>query len=251
MLKLFWADLHIHTVLSGCAEVEMIPPLILGQANRLGLNLIAVADHNACHNAEAVIRASEGTGIHVLPGVEFQSREEVHLLCLFDTVSQCRQWQEKIFQKLPPLVNKKGTFGTQFVVNPDGEWIRTEERFLAGACDIGLEEAVGEVSSLGGMAIPAHVDRPSFSLLSNLGLIPDSLGVHGLEVTPQFAPETGFQKWPQLKNWRLIVNGDAHRLNEIQKRTLFEMESPAVREMILALKGEQGRRVIVEWPMAS
>ena len=230
----------------------MIPPLILGQASRLGLNLIAVADHNACHNAEAMIRASEGTGIHVLPGVEFQSREEVHLLCLFDTVSQCRRWQEKIFQKLPPLANKEEAFGTQFVVGPSGEWIRTEERFLAGACDIGLEEAAAEVASLGGTAIPAHVDRPSFSLLSNLGLIPDSLGVcggiHALEVTARFIPETGFQKWPQLKAWRLIVNGDAHRLNEIQKKTCFEMESPSVREIVLALKGEQGRRVVVEWP---
>jgi predicted metal-dependent phosphoesterase TrpH len=250
MLKPFLADLHIHTVLSGCAEVEMIPPLILRQAKRMGLSLIAVTDHNACHNAEAVIQASAGSGIHVLPGMELQSKEEVHLLCLFDTVHQCHEWQEEVFKKLPPLVNKEEAFGAQFVVDSAGEWIRTEERFLAGAADIGMEEAVAEVHSIGGMVIPAHVDRPPFSLLSNLGMVPDSLKVRALEVTPQFIPDIGFEKWPQLKAWCLIVNGDAHRLREIQNRTLFKIAAPVVQEIDLALKGEQGRQVVVEWPEA-
>jgi len=111
MLKPFLADLHIHTVLSGCAEVEMIPPLVLKQAKRLGLSLIAVTDHNACHNVEAMIQAAQGTGIHVLPGMELQSREEVHILCLFDTVPQCQQWQETVFTKLPSVSNKEDIFG--------------------------------------------------------------------------------------------------------------------------------------------
>ncbi len=109
--------------------------------------------------------------------------------------------------------------------------MRTEERFLAGAADIGLEEVVAEVHSMGGMVIPAHVDRPSFSLLSNLGLVPDSLEVQALEVTPQFVPTIGFQKWPQLKAWCLIVNGDAHRLQEMQNRTLFKIAAPVVQEI--------------------
>jgi len=248
MLKPFWADLHIHTVLSGCAEVEMIPPLILQRAKQLGLNLIAVTDHNACHNAEAVIQASAGSGIHVLPGMELQSREEVHLLCLFDTVRPCRDWQEEVFRKLPPLINKEAAFGAQFVVDSGGEWVRTEERLLAGAADIGMEEAVAKVHALGGMVIPAHVDRPSFSLLSNLGRVPDSLNVRALEVTPLFVPDIGLEKWPQLKTWCLIVNGDAHRLREIRNRTLFKIAAPVVHEINLALSGEQGRQVVVTWP---
>ena len=248
MLTPYLTDLHIHTVLSGCAEVEMIPPLIIQQAKRLGLGLIAITDHNACHNVEAVIQASGGTGIHVLPGMELQSKEEVHLLCLFDTVGQCYEWQEEVSKKLPNLTNKEEAFGTQFVVDASGEWVRTEDRFLAMSVDIGLEEVVAEVHSIGGMVIPAHVDRPSFSLLSNLGMVPDSLDVQGLEVTPQFIPVKGFQQWPQLKAWCLIVNGDAHRLQEIQNRTLFNIAAPIVREIGLALRGEEGRRVVVEWP---
>jgi len=226
----------------------MIPPLILRQAKRMGLSLIAVTDHNACHNTEAVIQASAGSGIHVLPGMELQSKEEVHLLCLFDTVRQCRDWQEEVLKRLPPLLNKEAAFGTQFVVDSTGEWVRTEERFLAGAADIGIEEAVAMVHSLGGVVIPAHVDRPSFSLLSNLGMVPDSLKVRALEVTPLFVPDVGFEKWPQLKTWCLIVNGDAHRLQEIQNRTLFKIAAPLVQEIDLALSGEQGRQVVVTWP---
>ncbi len=226
----------------------MIPPLILQQAKRQGLSLIAITDHNACHNVEAMIQAARGTGIHVLPGMELQSREEVHLLCLFDTILQCQQWQEAVLDKLPSLGNKEDIFGAQFVVDVTGEWIRTEEHLLAASTDMGVEEVVAKVHALGGMVIPAHVDRPSYSLLSNLGFVPESLDVQALEVTSRFVPETGYPQWPQLKGWCLIVNGDAHQLQEIQNRTLFKMEAPVIEEIGLALKGEQGRKVVVEWP---
>ncbi len=111
----------------------MIPPLILRQAARLGLSLIAITDHNACHNVEAVMKAAEGTGIHVLPGMELQSKEEVHLLCLFDTVSQCQEWQREVFQKLPSLGNREEVFGAQYVVDATGDWMWTEERLLAAS----------------------------------------------------------------------------------------------------------------------
>ena len=248
MLKPFLADLHIHTVLSGCAEVEMIPPLILKQAKRLGLGLIAITDHNACHNVEAVMKAAEGTGIHVLPGMELQSKEEVHLLCLFDTVSQCQEWQQEVFEKLPSLGNREEVFGAQYVVDATGDWMWTEERLLAASVDMALEEVILNVRELGGMVIPAHVDRASFSLLSNLGFVPEGLDVYGLEVTPRFVPGNGFQQWPQLKAWCLIVNGDAHRLQEIQQRTLFKISAPLIEEISLALRGVGGRKVMVEWP---
>jgi 3',5'-nucleoside bisphosphate phosphatase len=248
MLRPYLADLHIHTVLSGCAEVEMVPPLILKQAERLGLGLIAITDHNACHNVEAVIEAADGTGIHVLPGMELQSREEVHLLCLFDTVSQSQEWQQEVFQKLPPLTNREEVFGAQYVVDSTGDWRTTEERLLASSVDMALDEAISKVHELGGIVIPAHVDRPSFSLLSNLGFVPEGIDVQGLEVTPRFIPSSGFRQWPQLKAWCLIVNGDAHRLQEIQHRTLLKISAPVVQEISLALQGMEGRKVVVDWP---
>lgn len=250
MLQPYWADLHVHTVLSPCAEVEMIPPLICRQARQLGLALLAVTDHNACHNAEAMIEAGAGSGIHVFPGLELQSREEVHLLCLFDTVGQCREWQQIVFDKLPRLANREQIWGAQFLVDATGEWRGSEDRLLAVSADLGLEEVVRLVEAGQGIVIPAHVDRPSFSLLANLGWIPEGLAVPALEVTPRFVPEEGFRKWPQLVSRTLIVGGDAHRLREMQRRTRFWIEAPRIEEIRLALRGERGRTVSVDWPEA-
>src|SRR5512139_2660318 len=99
------SDLHVHTVLSPCAEVEMIPPLIVRQAIQLGLEIIAITDHNSAGNAAAVIEAAAGSGLTVLPGMEVQSREEVHLICLFDRVEQALGWQEQVLSALPDLEN--------------------------------------------------------------------------------------------------------------------------------------------------
>jgi 3',5'-nucleoside bisphosphate phosphatase len=247
-LRLFRADLHIHTVLSGCAEVEMIPSLILWQAEKKGLNLIAITDHNACHNVEAVMEAAVGTPIHVLPGMELQTREEVHLLCLFDNLENCRTLQGTVFERLPFMANQEDLFGPQYVVNAAGEWLWTEERLLATSTDLTLEETVNQVALLGGVSIPAHVDRPSYSLLANLGLVPENLPIKALEVTSFFDCQEGCRKWPQLANRCLIVNGDAHRLEEIQNRTQFKMALPDIKEMIMAFQGQQGRQVLVEWP---
>ena len=87
-MNYYCADLHVHTVLSPCAEIEMIPPLIVHRALQAGLALIAVTDHNSAENVAAVIEAAEGTGLTVLPGMEVQTREEVHLTCLFDSLEQ-------------------------------------------------------------------------------------------------------------------------------------------------------------------
>jgi 3',5'-nucleoside bisphosphate phosphatase len=226
----------------------MIPSLILWQAEKMGVNLIAITDHNACHNVKAVMEAAVGTPIHVLPGMELQTREEVHLLCLFDTIEKCQALQETVFERLPYLANKEELFGPQYVVNAAGEWLWTEERLLATSTDLTVEEVVTRVAFLGGLSIPAHVDRPSYSLLANLGFIPEGLSLQALEVTSYFNREEGYRKWPQLENRCLIINGDAHRLQEIQNRTLFKMALPEIKEMIMAFQGRQGRQVLVEWP---
>jgi hypothetical protein len=244
------ADLHIHTVLSPCAEVEMIPPLIVRRAQELGLGLIAITDHNACDNASAVQEAARGSGVTVLPGLELQTREEVHILCLFFSSQSCRQWHDHVQALLPDLPNDEDHFGPQFVVDATGEWARTEERLLAASADLTVEEAVQGVHSLGGLAIAAHVDRPSYSLISNLGFIPQNFRADALEVTPRFVPSTGYAKWPQLADWPLVVSSDAHRLCEMQRRTLFRIADPKGSDLPMALRGEGGRSARVHWPAA-
>ena len=153
-MKTFRADLHVHTVLSPCAEVEMIPPLIVQKALEMNINLIAITDHNATGNINAVMEAAQGTDLTVLPGMELQTREEVHLLCLFDTLEQAETWQKVVDSILPKLSNNSDFFGEQYIVDASGEFIRHEERLLIVSAEIGLDEAAEQVHVLGGFRHP-------------------------------------------------------------------------------------------------
>ncbi len=176
-----WADLHIHTVLSPCAEVEMIPPLIVRRAKELGLGLIAITDHNSAENVGAVMRAAHGSGVTVLPGIELQTQEEVHLLCLFATEEQALAWQALVYACLPALRNRDDLFGAQYVVDETGELVRQNDRLLLTAAAFPLEEAVARVRELGGLPIAAHVDRMANGFMTNLGFVPPGLELAALE----------------------------------------------------------------------
>lgn len=240
MIKPLYADLHVHTVLSPCAEVEMIPPLIVQQALALGLGLIAVTDHNAAANCAAVVAAAAGTGLVVLSGMEVQTAEEVHVLCLFDAVEQALTWQGIVFDHLPDLPNVEDVLGAQFVVDAAGEYIRTEDRLLLTSTDLTLDDVVRRVKSLGGQAIPAHVNRPSFSLLANLGFVPPGLAVPALEIFRFTQPADLVAVHPELIAWPLIRGGDAHRLSEISRAVRFSMDTPGVAGLAQAFAGQAG-----------
>jgi PHP family Zn ribbon phosphoesterase len=244
-LRSLLVDLHLHTVLSACAEIEMIPPLIVRRACELGLDVIAVTDHNCAANVEAVSRAAEGTGLAVLPGMEVQTREEVHMLCLFDTLDQVMAWQQVVFAALPDARNNKEVFGAQLVVSARGKCRYIEERLLATSAALSVEQVADRVTSLGGICIPAHVDRPSYSILSNLGFVPPTLRIAGIEITRLTTPRKYIQLCPALSHYGLIVNGDAHRLAEMGARTRVLVEAPTVSELSMALAGLGGRETRV------
>ncbi|MBU0490754.1 MAG: PHP domain-containing protein [Chloroflexi bacterium] len=243
LLRPILADLHLHTVLSACAEVEMIPPLIVREARRRGLGLIAVTDHNAMSNAPALMQAAEDSGVTVWPGLEVQSREEVHLLCLFDDLEPAAAMQEVVWTHLPPLQNREEFFGAQYVVDAEGEYSYTEERLLQTSTDLSVEQVAALVEQLGGLCIPAHVDRPAYSLLANLGFVPPTAGFLGLEISPLTTPDQARQRFPAIGAYLLLIGGDAHRLNEISARTLLKIESPTIAELRLALLDQDNRAV--------
>lgn len=231
----FRCDLHLHTVLSPCAEVEMIPPLIVRRALELGLDLIAITDHNATHNIAAVQRAAADKPLIVWPGMEVQTREEVHLLCLFDDNAAAFAWQQRVDDALPPLLNDAEHFGGQFVVDETGEFIREHTPLLLTSTAFSIEDVVAQVNALGGLAIPCHVDRPSFSLLANLGFVPPQLDVPALEISARLTVAQARAQFPQLGRWPLVQNGDAHRLSEMIARTRLSLAAPTVQELRLAL----------------
>jgi 3',5'-nucleoside bisphosphate phosphatase len=244
-LRTIRLDLHVHTVVSPCAEVEMIPPLIVKRAHDLGLDLIAITDHNTAENVEAVQVAARGTGIVVMPGIEVQTREEVHLLCLFDTLDQICAWQAMVYNSLPSLANRPDVFGAQFVVDATGDFLRENERLLLTSVAMSTEETVAAVREIGGLPIAAHVDRPSYSLLGSLGFVPEGLALGGLEISRRQTAQGFRGKYPSLAHWPLIGSSDAHQLADMAVRSVASVRAMTVVELELALQGREGRSVTI------
>jgi 3',5'-nucleoside bisphosphate phosphatase len=244
-VQLYLAELHIHTVLSPCAEVEMIPPLIIQEALDKGIKIIAISDHNASANVPAVVKAAEGTNITVLPGIEVQTKEEVHVLCLFDTMEQLAGAQNFIDQHLPASLNDPEYFGEQFVVDETGEFVRREHQLLITSIDLSIDCVLAFVESLGGLAIPAHVDRQAFGLLANLGFIPHGVQIDAVEISRNTNASKAHERYPQIRGLPLIQSGDAHRLDEIIGANAFWIEEPTIAELRMAFRNENGRSMHV------
>lgn len=240
------ADLHVHTVLSPCAEVEMIPPLIVERACELGIDIIAITDHNASANVGAVQKAAEGSGLTVLPGMEVQTREDVHLLCLFNSLSDLEIWQRKIDLSLPDEVNPAEHLGEQFVVDERGEYIRTETRLLITSTKLTIDAVIEQVNAMNGAAIPAHVNRSAYGLFPTLGFLSPRWNIPALEISRHTTPEKLHRDFPSSQNLPLIQSGDVHRLDEFLGSVYFTMEAPTLPEILKALKNENQRETHIK-----
>ena len=245
-MKTFRVDLHVHTVLSPCAEVEMIPPLIVQEALERHIDIIAITDHNASANVRAVQKAADGTGLTVLPGMEVQSHEDVHLLCLFASLADLEAWQHQVDHSLPDELNPADHLGEQFVVDEHGEFIRSEARLLLTATEFSIEEIIEHVNLLSGIVIPAHVDRTAYGLFPTLGFLADWWHFPALEISRHIKPEILREKFPTSKNHPLIQSGDVHRLDEFLGTTSFELEAPTLQEIRKALLGEGQHNVHIQ-----
>jgi hypothetical protein len=235
----------MHTVLSPCAEVEMIPPLIVSEALERGIELIAITDHNASANVSAVMQAAQGSGLTVLPGMELQTREEVHLLCIFQDLSVLSDWQAFIDQRMPAMENRPDYFGEQFIVDFTGDFLAREDRLLLTSAEISLDEAALEVTRRGGLAIPAHVDRKTFGLIANLGFLPEGVPIEAIELSRHVDPARADQLFPQMKGVPRIQSGDVHRLEEFLGVNEFTLAEPTLAEIRLALAGQSGRSLLI------
>ena len=221
----------------------MIPPLIVAESIERGLGMIAITDHNSTANIHAVMKAAEGTDLKIIPGMELQTREEVHVLCLFDRLDQAEQLQALIDSHYPDLKNNQEFFGEQFIVDETGEFIKREERLLITSVDLSFEEVVHEIHDLEGMAIPAHVNRQAYGLFANLAFIPEGVQVEALELSRHLSIKDAPLLFPQVNGYPLLIGGDAHRLDEILGRNEFEIQHRTISELKLALMGVEGRSI--------
>jgi len=242
MLKGLKADLHVHTCLSPCAQVKLSPLAVVKQATALGVDVVGICDHNSAENAEAALEAARGRGVCVLPGMEVSSSEEVHILGLFDTLQSARSLQEIVYRNLPGENDEK-TFGLQVVANADDEVLGFNQKLLIGSTTLGVDQIVDTIRSLGGLAVAAHIDRESFSLISQLGFVPDDLALDALEISPDLSHAEAINRYdPSLP---LIQSSDAHKVEEVGRCcTVFSVETASIDELRMALREQDGRGII-------
>lgn len=242
-LRHFSADLHLHSVLSPCGDLRVSPASVLRRAREVGLDLIAFTDHNMAENGRALGALAAGSGVAVLYGMELETAEEVHLLCLFDQLEAALQWQETVYAQLPEIDNDADRFGDQVVVDAEENIVRFEPRLLANATEITFAAACAQVEARGGLAIPAHVDRRVQSLISQLGFPPPGLALSAVELS-RFAGEEMRRQHPWLNSVPVVRFSDAHFLHEVGAQfTRFQLAAPTLEEIRWALRGEEGRRI--------
>jgi PHP family Zn ribbon phosphoesterase len=244
MLKTVRADLHIHSCLSPCGDEAMRPRALVNKALTKGLDMIAICDHNSAENTAAFIRAGDERGLKVLPGIEVTSREEIHLIALFDIPEDCTALQNLIYQNLPGE-NVEEVFGPQTVVNERDETVGVNRRMLIGATLLPLEQIVSMVGSLRGVTIASHIDRQAFSLLGQLGFIPEGLSLDGLEISARTSKEEAQKRFYAYRHYSFVRFSDAHYLEDIGKNiTHFLLAQTTSEEIKMALHHQEGRRVV-------
>lgn len=243
-MKTLLADFHIHTLLSPCAEIEMTPHHIVMRAAQYGVDAVAITDHNASANAAAAVEAAKSYGVKVFPGMEVECREEAHIVVLFDTLEQLAAWQKIVDAHMSGLKNNAERFGAQFIVDDDDNFIAEEERMLLGPLKLPAAEVIQKVNAMGGMAIAAHVDRPAYSLLMQLGFLPSDMGLAAAEISSAGIRELKEQKLKlALGGLNYVTDSDAHMMDSFINgpKNLITVKSLTVAELKLALAAEGGR----------
>ncbi len=209
------ADMHIHTVLSPCGDLDMTPRQIVAKARERGLHIIGITDHNSTRNSEEVKKVGNREGIFVVCGAEVTTREEVHCLAFFETPAQLAVFQQFLDDNLPAMKNDEDKFGYQLIINEYEEILRKEEYLLISAIKRSINEVENEVHRLNGLFIPAHIDKKQNSILSQLGFLPPDLKPDALELSKHADREIFLQKNRYLSSNFFIQSSDAHYLDDI------------------------------------
>lgn len=237
-LREYHYDLHIHTCLSPCGDSLMTPCNISRMAALKGLDIIAATDHNSCLNCGAVMEAGAREGLLVLPGMELCTRENIHVVCLFETLSGVLGFSGEISGLLPEIRNRPEIFGEQTVMNARDEAMGSEERFLLGAASVRFDRVQRLAFRFGGAAFPAHADREAFGVIGVLGSLPPDAGFSAAELSPACDTETFLARHGELLPLRILKNSDAHFLGDISERgNVLPLPELSARAVIRCLCG--------------
>jgi 3',5'-nucleoside bisphosphate phosphatase len=242
-VKKFAADLHIHTGLSPCAADEMTPSEIVARAVEAKLDIIAICDHNSAKNAAAVQAAAQGL-LCVLAGIELMTAEDIHILGIFSDAAAAEKVGQGVLEKLPIAGRKYfKEFGKQIIFDAAGRAVGKEEKMLAVSSGFSLSDTIGLIKDNAGLAIAAHINRPSFSIFSQLGVFPDDAGFDAVEIFSPPQTMVDKKKYAFL-GLPMIVSSDSHYPTDIGRcRTVFTLASACFDEFAKAVRSVDGRRI--------
>ena len=214
-MKIYY-DLHIHSILSPCGDENMTPYNIANMAAIKGLNLIAVADHNSSKNAQAVIDAAKELPITVIPAMEVQTSEDVHILCYFKTCKDAEKFEKEI-EANHSVKNRPDIFGRQLIMDSEDGVLGEEERLLVYSCGLSVNGVLSLCEKCGGKCMPAHIDKNSFSIISNLGFIPPECNFKAVELSKNATDDIR----KQFSEYSHFTSSDAHYLGDIAEPENF------------------------------
>lgn len=203
-------DLHIHSCLSPCASDDMTPSNIAGMASIKGLSLIALTDHNCGRNLRPTAKAAAEFGIQFIPGIEVTTAEEVHVLTYFMETDTAAAFGDMLYDSLPDIANRPEIFGRQIVMDENDQCVHELRKLLLQATPYPIDEVVRLARASGGCALPAHVNRSSFSVFSNLGFMPK--GLFGAAEVSSSIPCP-----PLIPGVFELHSSDAHNLGDISE----------------------------------
>ena len=210
-------DLHVHSCLSPCGDDDMTVNNIVNMACLKGLDIIALTDHNSCKNCPPFLEVAKKAGILALPGMEINTAEEVHVVCLFFSIDDAMAFDAYVYAHLPDIHNKPEIFGEQRIVDADDHPTGIERKLLINATDISYFELPELVKRYKGVFFPAHIDRDSFSLLSNMGFVPEDIVLPAYELAKPENKDAVIKTNPLLQDLPLFINSDAHYLENISE----------------------------------
>ena len=213
-MKLYY-DLHLHSCLSPCGDKDMTPANIAGMAKLAGLSIVAVSDHNTTRNCRAFFECANKYELLAIPAMEVNTKEEVHVLCLLPSLAAAEDFDIFVSERLPAIKNRPDFFGDQIIMDSKDNVIGREERLLTSAADISIYEIVAVLGNYGGLAIPAHIDRSSNSVISNLGFVSKEMNFSVTEITRRGDPVALGADNAALRGKPYITNSDAHYLTDI------------------------------------
>ncbi|HIZ87762.1 MAG TPA: PHP domain-containing protein [Candidatus Coprenecus pullistercoris] len=244
----FRADLHTHTFLSPCGDIGMVPSFIVEAALRNGYDIIGITDHNTTVQAREIRRMVGDGEPYILCGAEITTREEAHCLAFADSEESLDELQRFLDDNLPKIPNDEEVFGYQLAVNEAEDVIYEAPYLLISAIDKGIDEVAAFVASIGGIFIPAHIDKPHNSVISQLGFIPPGLPFDALELSAGCDAERFLDSNPWLRRLdpTFVRSSDAHYQEDYCRAvTYFNMPCRSFGEIRKALHGEDGRSVVI------